>query len=197
MFSPLMLRWMFGDSTALPLLTSAFFPSFVDPRAASHSPRRHFELQQAVVADLGPNQNKLHERSMAEWADLLKDTSRRVVSVERDGVLIAQAVVLLPQMAEDTDMLDMELPDEPHRVATVCSVVTHPTYRCRALMLELLNKAQQVAWLNNRHHMLALITDDNIRSWSQFLRAGYQIVGCGFDPVDGSNAFLPINPYRG
>ncbi|MDY0028798.1 MAG: GNAT family N-acetyltransferase [Pseudobdellovibrionaceae bacterium] len=196
MFHPLVLRLMFGDAVALPFPAGWFGMPFLSLPQTQTQAVRHFELQQAVLDELGPDQDVLHVRSLEEWEDLLEKPDCRVVSVERDNRLIAQAVVLFPQKEDEADMLDMELPDSPHRVATVCSVVTHPAYRCKALMIELLRKADSVAWMNGRRHMLALITDDNIRSWSQFLKAGYQIVGCGFDPADGSNTFFAHRSMR-
>ena len=57
-------------------------------------------------------------------------------------------------------------------------------------MMELLHEADIAAWKRGRQHMLALINDTNFRSWTQFLKAGYYIVGCGFEPSDNINAYF-------
>ena len=156
---------------------------------------QHYALQCAVLKSLPADQDYLHKMSRAEWRAFLKDPRHHMIGVYDGDGLIAQLCVLLPdQTNPDADMLDMVLPSkDPNDIATFRTVMTHPEYRGHGLMNILMTEAKAYAKTKNRTHLLGCITRKKTASWSQFLKAGFSIVGAGFDPSDNSTVYYAHN----
>tara|TARA_Y100001934_G_C12340053_1_gene769697 strand:- start:435 stop:1163 length:729 start_codon:yes stop_codon:yes gene_type:complete len=153
--------------------------------------KNHFELQQAVIDDLGPNQTAVHERTLDEWKELLCSDHHQVISIYQDGDLVAHAVVVLPSKEfPDADMLDMNLPADFEQLTTLSSVMTHPGKQGKNIMNKIIKEWKRIAKQENRNHLLALITTNNVKSWSQFIKEGLAITGVGHDPSDNSECYF-------
>lgn len=155
--------------------------------------RQHYELQTAVLKSLPVNQDILHVKSLADWERILQSPRNNTITVASpDGGLAAQSIAIHPLQgdhAERVDMLDMDLPDEVHRLSTFCAVMTHPAHRGRNLMQRMMDEWKYAAARDRRPHLLGCITRSNVQSWSQFLKAGLVITGAGFDPSDDSTVY--------
>lgn len=152
--------------------------------------KEHLALQQAVIDSLPANQDFIHVKSLQDWIDYLESPHHRVLSIRENGKLISHAVIIFPdQNFPDADMLNMNLPAPYEQLSTLTAVATHPAYRGRDLMNKLIDKWIDVTQQEGRKHLLALITTDNYRSWTQFLKVGMNITGAGFDPSDNSTTY--------
>jgi hypothetical protein len=155
--------------------------------------QKHLALQSAVLASLPQDQDILHVKSLQEWHDILQSPRNNTITVDAyDGNLAAQSIAIHPlcnDSIKDVDMLDMDLPDVPHKLSTFCAVMTHPQHRGQHLMQCMMDEWKQIAARDNRSHLLGCITRSNVQSWSQFLKAGLVITGAGFDPSDNSTVY--------
>jgi hypothetical protein len=153
---------------------------------------RHHGLQQEVLHSLPADQDILHVKSLADWEDILKSPRNNTITVDADNIMVAQSLAIHPTLTDQAsaaDMLDMELPGEPHTLSTFCAVMTHPAHRGRHLMQRMMDEWKFVAKQDGRQHLLGCITRSNVPSWSQFLQAGLVITGAGFDPSDDSTVY--------
>ena len=150
----------------------------------------HHSLQAAVLEKLPHNQDVLHARSYHEWFTLLADPHRHFIRVRQGLDLVGQACILNPdQDRPDADMIDMDLPDSPEKLSTLCTVMSHPNHRGGHIMRSMAEEWKRVAMEQNRPHLLGCITRTNPQSWSQFLKIGLHITGAGFDPSDNSTVY--------
>lgn len=161
------------------------------PRTHDRIISDHFNLQNKVLSTLPANQNWLHVRTEEEWDEVLISKDKKIIGVHDDsGNLVAHSVALLPNKDNpDADMLNMRLPALPEQLTTLTSVISDPECRGMGLMNKMLMKWKSVALERERPHLLALITTDNVASWTQFMNIGLEIVGADFDPSDGSNVY--------
>ena len=164
---------------------------------------RHYGLQAEVLKSLPSDQDILHVKSLGDWQSVLASPRNNTITVNKGTVMVAQSLVIHPTLndANDAaDMLDMDLPGEPHTLSTFCAVMTHPAHRGRHLMQRMMDEWKAVAKQDNRPHLLGCITRSNVPSWSQFLGAGLVITGAGFDPSDDSTVYYAhcntIDPVR-
>lgn len=158
----------------------------------SRKARDHFNLQQAVLQTLPENQDLLHVKTEVDWQNIITSFSRQLLSVNNGDNLVAHAIAILPNDEDpDADVLNMPLPSQNiTKVTTLAGVITHPDHRGQGLMSSLINEWTRCAFHYDRPHMLGLITSTNPRSWSQFLKSGFYIVGAEYDPEDGSTAYM-------
>lgn len=153
--------------------------------------KEHFNLQSALIATLPPQQDLVHEKTLADWESLLASSHHRVLALRNEsGELIAHAVAILPdEQNPDADMLDMELPDKPSKVTTLSAIMAHPDHKGHHAMLKLIQDWIELAIRLERPHLLGLVTTTNFMSWTQFLKADMAVTGGGFDPSDNSTCF--------
>jgi hypothetical protein len=104
---------------------------------------RHHGLQQEVLHSLPADQDILHVKSLADWEDILKSPRNNTITVDADNIMVAQSLAIHPTLTDQAsaaDMLDMELPGEPHTLSTFCAVMTHPAHRGRHLMQRMMDE---------------------------------------------------------
>ncbi|MBI1327292.1 MAG: GNAT family N-acetyltransferase [Alphaproteobacteria bacterium] len=148
-------------------------------------------LQQAVLNSLPPDQDKVHPKTREKFAQLLADDSPSTIfGIFEDGQLVAQAIMLCPRTIEEADLLDFELPGEPHEISTLAGVLTNPAYEGRGYMSCLVNAWREEARALGRPHLCGIVTRDNTKSWSGFMNGGLVIMAAGFDPSDNSTVYL-------
>ena len=152
-------------------------------------------LQQACIEDLGEGQTLIHPKTEDHFGTILTSGHTEMLGIWSQGVLVAQAVALFPDLQNpDTDMMDIldrELQGvAPQDVTTLAGVIVHPDFKKRGLMNDLVNEWKFNALQRGREHTLAMITDNNVPSLAGFLHAGLNIVGIRPDESDGSTVYL-------
>ncbi len=149
------------------------------------------QLQDDILQGLPANQTFLHVKDKKEYRNLALKKGFLVGAFETaTGKLAAISAVRMPSSKkDDVNVLDMNLPANPKKLATIEGVMVAPHGRGHHLAEAMFNFATAALPKLGREHALAVITRENHFSWRTFLSAGFEITGAGFDPEDNSTVY--------
>lgn len=148
-------------------------------------------LQADILRTLPDDQTFIHVKKRRDYKNLSKDKGFLIGAFDKaTGRLSGISAIRLPMnKKDDAGVLDMTLPAKHKKLATIESVMVCPQTQGHHLAGAMFNYANDALPKLGRKHALAIITRENFFSWRAFLRAGFEIMGAGFDPSDNSTVY--------
>ncbi|MBI4031279.1 MAG: GNAT family N-acetyltransferase [Proteobacteria bacterium] len=104
--------------------------------------------------------------------------------------LVAKCLIVHPRAGETAaDLGGAILHSAPEQTSIMQSATVHPDFRGNGIMNMMIRHWLNHAVRHGRMHVLAEIETRNKQSWSQFLKAGLNIIGAHKSPVDGASVY--------
>lgn len=114
----------------------------------------------------------------------------KAIALVCDGHLLGQALLVHPtQLHPKTGMTDMADVGAPETVSVIQGLGVHPMARGMKIGDKLIKAWMDVAKDDNREHVIAETEQNNVYSWSLFVKNGVDIVSEAEDPSDGAQLY--------